>query len=163
PSAYPCTPAIVGYAAYSSHEYANCVRRIASAVGSSCVDGPSTSERSFSRLPVKTDVSMPEENARPSPTTISARNVGSSTSPRPSAAISRHILIVNELSLSGRLSRNHPISPISPASSLATTRSKRSVSYCTSDVVTGERLGRGGDARLGRRRAEAHDLHRVTE
>ena len=57
---------------------------------------------------VNTDVSMPDENARPLPITTSARRSGSSRSSLPSARSSCHIWIVNELSLSGRLRRSQP-------------------------------------------------------
>jgi hypothetical protein len=85
-----------------------------STLGSSCVVGPGIELKpSSTEVPVvNTDVSMPLENARPSPITTSARMpCGSSTSDEPSSDISRHIAIVNELSLSGRLSRNHPTAP----------------------------------------------------
>ena len=65
--------------AVSSQEYASCVRRIPSTVGSVVrrrrLGGVAAVDR-VRAPPVNTDVSMPDENARPSPITTSARRSG---------------------------------------------------------------------------------------
>jgi len=61
--------------------------------------------------PVNTDVSMPDEKARPFPITTNARMSPSSRTSLPSARSSCHILMVKELSFSGRLSRSQATCP----------------------------------------------------
>src|SRR5215510_2920195 len=88
--------------------------------------------------PANTEVSMPLENARPSPITTSARSSRSSRSVAPSSRSSRHISGVNAFNRSGRESRSHPTGP---------TRSKRIVVYAMTSQGNRSPSRRGSSAR----------------